>query len=200
MLVWPPRLFQRRPQAPPPIDPAEERAVACRLLPVARNVLVAPGTDGNDELLDLVQRLAPTDRTEILTPPNIAEAAIDGLLGRGFVIYDAAAAPRTGILILDRRLGWRVPSWQPLPEAFKTACRLLWTRLGYYTVQSGTVDQVHVENRLFSFEGRSIWVNTAYRDLPLPSPGERLRVLGMYSFLGSTLPVLHALTIEPAPD
>ena len=41
-----------------------------------------------------------------------------------------------------------------------------------------------------------VWVNVAYRGLPLPSPGERLRVLGMFSFLGSTLPVLHALRID----
>jgi hypothetical protein len=200
MLGWPPRLFQRRPQTAPIADPEEERAVARRLLPPARNVLVAPGREDAAELLALLYELAPAERTEVLTPPNIATEEIARLLARGFVVYDAAAAPRVGLLILDRRLGWRVPGWHPQPEAFKTACKLLWTRLGYYTVQTGTVAQVHAENRLFSFEGRAIWVNCAYRDLPLPTPGDRLRVLGMYSFLGSTLPVLHALSVEPARD
>ena len=200
MLDWPARLF-RRPELPPAVvDPDEERAVAERLTPLARSVLVAPGSEGADELLALAQRLAPARHTEILTPPDVGVDALRSLLAREFLVYDAAAAPRRGVLILDRRLGWRVPGWEPLPQAFKTAYRLLWTRLGYYSVLSGVVDVVHAENRVFSFCGRSTWVNVAYRQLPLPSPGERLQVLGMFTFLGSTLPVLHALAIEPADE
>lgn len=198
MLAWPARLFRRPEPLPDTVDPVEEQRVAARLLPVARSVLVAPGSDDAAELLSLTERLAPPRHTEVLTPPDVGVAVLQRLLAREFMVYDAAAAPRRGVLILDRRLGWRVPGWEPLPEAFKTAYRLLWTRLGYYTVQSGTVERIHAENRLFSFAGRAVWVNVAYRDLPLPSPGERLRVLGMFSFLGSTLPVLHALEIEPA--
>ncbi|HEY7063224.1 MAG TPA: hypothetical protein VII06_17235 [Chloroflexota bacterium] len=197
MLAWPPRLFRRAEPLPIAYDPVDERQVAERLLPVARQVLVAPGSDDPDELLGLVERLAPTGRTEVLTPPDVGVAALRRLLARQFTVYDAAAAPRRGLLILDRRLGWRVPGWEPLPEAFRSAYRLLWTRLGYYTAQAGEVAEVHPENHLFSFAGKSIWVNVAYRDLPLPRPGERLRVLGMFSFLGSTLPVLHALSIDP---
>jgi hypothetical protein len=200
MLAWPARLF-RRPEPPPPVvDPAEERRVAERLLPVARSVLVAPGSDDDGELLTLTYRLAPSRHTEVLTPPNIGVDELHTLLARDFVVYDAAAAPRRGVLVLDRRMGWRVPGWEPLPEAFKTAYRLLWTRLGYYTVQTGVVELVHADNHVFSFAGRSIWVNVAYRNLPMPSPGERVRVLGMFSFLGSTLPVLHALAIETADE
>jgi hypothetical protein len=196
MLAWPARLFRRPELAAPVVDPAEEQRVAEQLLPLARSVLVAPSSDDPTDLLALVERLAPARHTEILTPPDVSVPALRALLAREFVVYDAAAAPRSGLLILDRRLGWRVPGWEPIPQAFKTAYRLLWTRLGYYTVQTGTVDVVHAENRLFSFCGRSSFVNVAYRDLPLPSPGEHLRVLGMFSFLGSTLPVLHALTID----
>ena len=198
MLAWPPRLFSRRPAQPEPHDQDEERAVAERLLPLARQVLVAPGSDDPTELLGLVERLAPPKQTEVLTSSDVGAEILHRLLGRAFTIYDAAAAPHRGVLILDRRLGWRVPGWEPLPDAFTTACRLLWTRLGYYTVQSGIVAQVHPENRLFSFAGRAVWVNVAYRDLPLPAQGERLHVLGMFSCLGSTLPVLHALAVESA--
>jgi hypothetical protein len=66
-------------------------------------------------------------------------------------------------------------------------------------VLDGTVDAVHPENRMFSLAGRRHWINAAYRDLPLPATGERLRVLGMFSFLGSTVPLLHALRIEATP-
>ena len=200
MLAWPARLFRRPEPSPAAVDPVEEQQVAERLLPLARSALVAPGSDDPAELLALAERLAPPRHTEVLTPPDVGVDALRSLLAREFLVYDAAAAPRRGVLILDRRLGWRVPGWEPLPEAFKTAYRLLWTRLGYYTVQTGTVERVHAANRLFSFAGRSVWVNVAYRDLPLPAPGEQLRVLGMLSFLGSTLPVLHALEIERAHE
>ncbi|HLH21508.1 MAG TPA: hypothetical protein VK066_03240 [Chloroflexota bacterium] len=198
MLAWPTRLFRRPERSPVATDPEEERQVAERLLPLARSVLLAPGSDDPSALLALAERLAPVGHTEVLTPPDVGVEALRALLACKFLVYDAAAAPRRGVLILDRRLGWRVPGWEPLPDAFKTAYRLLWTRLGYYTVQTGTVEQVHAENRVFSFAGRATWVNVAYRDLPLPAPGERLRVLGMFSFLGSTAPVLHALAVEPA--
>jgi hypothetical protein len=200
MLAWPARLFRRAQPSAAAFDAAEEQQGAERLLPLARSVLVAPGRDDPGELLSLAERLAPARHTEVLTPPDVGPDALRRLLARQFVVYDAAAAPRHGVLILDRRLGWQVPGWEPLPEAFKTTYRLLWTRLGYYTTQTGTVEHVHAENRVFSFAGRSVWVNVAYRDLPLPTAGERLRVVGMFSFLGSTVPVLHALAIEPADE
>jgi hypothetical protein len=199
MLAWPLRPFRRAALIEAP-DPAAELAVAQRLLPVSRDVLVVPGVEGAGELLPIVERLAPAGYTEVLCPPETGVAAIRALLARQLVVHDAAPAPRRSALILDRRLGWWVPGWEPLVSAHATACRLLWNRLGYYTEQAGTVEAVHPENALFSLEGRSIWVNTAYRQLPLPKPGARVRVLGLFSYLGSTLPVLHALCIESVID
>ena len=184
----------------PPTDPAAERAVAERLLPGAREVLIAPGARGESESLDLVERLTPAARTEVICPPNAGADLIDRLLSRGCTVYDGSAVPATSILILDRRVGWRLPDWELLPAAFQTACRLSWTRLGYYTVLTGRVEETHSENALFRLAGRPIWVNTAYRGLPLPVPGDRLRILGLYSFLGSTVPIFHALRLDPAAD
>ena len=199
MPTWPLRRFRPRRITHVPVDPAEGERVSERLLPVAREVLAAPIGDGSEELLALVERLAPK-HTEILCPSKCPPTVIARLLGQGFVVYDSSAVSRSSVLVLDRRLGWRLPQWEPLPHAFRAAARLLWTRLGYYTVQTGRVEAVHPDNCLFSLHGRTHWVNTAYRDLPLPRPGEELRVLGMFSFLGSTLPVLHAIQIERAAD
>jgi len=198
MPVWPLRRF-RRAHPVPVVDPAEEEAAAHRLLPTAREVLVALGAAGASEALTLVGQFAPHARTEVLCTPSVEVQVVADLLARGCAVYDAAAAPKRTVLVLDRRLGWRLPPWEPLAHAFQTSYRLLWTRLGYYTVLEGTVDAVHPENRMFSLVGRRHWINAAYRDLPLPAPGERLRVLGMFSFLGSTVPLLHALRIEAAP-
>jgi hypothetical protein len=200
MLAWSTRLFRPRPQPPAPTDPDEERRVAERLLPRAGQVLVVPGREGRDEFLALIERLAPARRTEVLVPTDLSVETLLRLLAAGFILYDTAVTPRTGALVLDRRVGWRYPSWEPIRDAFTAACRLLWTRLGYYTVRTGTVEAVHPDNRLFTLDGRTGWVNVAYRDLPLPAPGDRLRVVGLYSFLGSTLPILHAIAIEPARD
>lgn len=200
MLAWSTRLFRPRPQPPAPIDPVEERRVAERLLPRAGQVLVVPGREGRDEFLALIERLAPARRTEVLVPTDLSVETLLRLLAAGFILYDTAVTPRSGALVLDRRVGWRYPSWEPIRDAFATACRLLWTRLGYYTVRTGTVEAVHPDNRLFTLDGRTGWVNSAYRNLPLPAPGDRLRVVGLYSFLGSTLPILHAIAIEPIRD
>jgi hypothetical protein len=78
------------------------------------------------------------------------------------------------------------------------AHRLLWTRIGQYSIQSGTVEEIHAENRLFSLRERPFWVNTAFRDLPFPPVGAEVRVVGLFSSLGGRLPMLHALRIEPA--
>jgi hypothetical protein len=196
--AWPLRRFRRAHQVAP-VDPIEEEAAAQRLLPTAREVLVALGAAGAAEMLQLVGQLAPHARTEILCAAGVDVQLVADLLARGCTVYDAAAAPNRTVLVLDRRLGWRLPPWEPLAHAFQTAYRLLWTRLGYYTFIEGTVDAVHPENRMFSLAGRRHWINAAYSDLPLPAVGEHLRVLGMFSYLGSTVPLLHALRIEAAP-
>ena len=67
----------RRQTLPPPSDPAAERAVAERLLPGAREVLIAPGARGASESLDLVERLTPAARTEVICPPSAAADLID---------------------------------------------------------------------------------------------------------------------------
>ena len=199
MPSWPLRPSTRRWTALLATDPAHELAVAKRLLPVAREVLAVPGAEGAAELLELLDRLAPPRRTEVLCPPETSPELIAWLVDHAFTVYDAAAAPQRSVLVLDRRLGWRLAPWEPLEAAFQTACRLLWTRLGYYTVRSGTVGEVHPENRLFTLAGQALWVNTGYRNLSLPQPGDQVRVLGLFSFVGTTQPILHALQIEPAP-
>lgn len=200
MLTWSRLATDRSHRQPPSGDPEAERAVAERLVPNAREVLVAPGAQGAELAFALVERPSTRGHADILCQPEASADLIARLLARGFVVYDTAAVSKHSVLVLDRRLGWRLPTWEPLTEPTQTAHRLLWTRLGYYTLQSGTVDSAHPENRLFAFRDRALWVNTAYRDLPLPRVGDRVRVLGMFSFLGSTLPILHALRIEAALD
>lgn len=196
---WSLRPF-RRPLAPEPADPATEAAVAARLLPHAREILVAIRPDGGGEAYDLALEAAPASRITVLAPPEVGAHVIERLLERGCVVQEASLALKRDVLVLDRRVGWRLQPWEPLANAFQIAHRLLWARLGYYTVQTGTVETVHAAERLFTFQGSQLWINAAYRDLPAPRPGERLRVLGLISYIGTGLPVLHALTIGPLPS
>jgi hypothetical protein len=172
--------------------------VAERLIPTARELLVVPGTTGAAEAIGLVEQLPLQGRTEVLCGPDAGPDLIERLLSRGFVVYDAAATLDHSVLVLDRRLGWRLPAWRPVAHAMSVTNRLLWTRIGQYSIQSGTVDAIHAENRLFSLRERPFWVNTAFRDLPFPAVGEEVRVVGLFSSLGGRLPMLHALRIEPA--
>ena len=195
---WPRLLFPHRPAAEP-TDPAAEAEVAARLAGRARELLLALGPARGGEALALVGRTAHPQRVEVLAPPEVEVELIERLLAHGCVVYEAALALQRDILVLDRRLGWRLQPWEPLPNAFQVAHRLLWARLGYYTVQHGTVETVHAAERLFLLEGSQLWINAAYRDLPAPAAGERVRVLGLISYSGTTLPVLHALRIAPLP-
>lgn len=190
----PPFLRSQPPE--PALDPDAERAAADRLLPNAREVLLLPGRSGAAEALAFVERLSPRGRVEILCGPDAGPEMIGRLLGRGFVVYDAAASLDHSLLILDRRLGWKLPTWEPVERAMPVAHRLLWTRIGQYSVQAGTVDQTHAENRLFNLRDQPYWINTAYRDLPLPGAGDEVRVIGLFSSLGGRLPILHALQID----
>jgi hypothetical protein len=197
MSPWSPRAFRPARLEEPLADPAAEQAVAERLLATAREVLLVPGKTGAGDAVALVERQAVQAHTEVLCGPEAGADLIDRLLSRGFTVYDAAAAPDHSVLVLDRRLGWRIPPWEPLSGARSVAHRLLWTRLGQYSLQSGTVDAVHPENRLFSLRELPFWVNTAYRDLALPNRGEAVRVVGLFSSLGGRIPMLHALRIDP---
>src|SRR5262245_33177523 len=196
LLAWPRRALGAA-SLPPSYDPVAEATVAERLLPLAREVLFAPGAEEAEDALALVERLAPAGHTEVLCPPQVDAELVARLLGRQFVVYDAAAAPKRSVLVLDRRLGWRLPDWEPLAHAFQTTYRLLWTRLGYYTVLTGTVTQVHAAEHLFGLEGRKLWVNVAHRGLPLPESGAALRIVGMFSFVTAGFTLFHALRIEP---
>ncbi len=198
MAPWSPRAFLLARPQDLGTEPDAERAVATRLVPTARELLVVPGSSGAAEVLGLVERLPVRGRTEVLCGPDAGPDLIAGLLERGFVVYDAAATLDHSVLVLDRRLGWRLPAWQPLSHAMSVAHRLLWTRIGQYSLQSGTVEAIHAENRLFSLRERPFWVNTAFRDLPLPAVGDEVRVVGLFSSLGGRLPMLHALRIDPA--
>jgi hypothetical protein len=189
--------FLRTHTEEPAPDPAAERAVADRLLPNAREVLLLPGKAGAGEALALVERLTPRGRVEILCGPEAGAGLIARMLTRGFVVYDAAATLDHSLLILDRRLGWKLPAWEQLDKAMPVAHRLLWTRIGQYSLQTGIVDAVHAENHLFNLRDQPFWVNTAFRDLPLPTPGDAVRVIGLFSSLGGRLPMLHALHIDP---
>jgi hypothetical protein len=195
---WPKQLFTRRPTVEL-VDPEAEAAVAAGLLPRAREVLLALGARRGHDALPLLERARP-QRVEVLAPPETEVALLERLLDHGYTVYEAALALDRDILVLDRRVGWRLTPWEPLPNAFLLTHRLLWTRLGYYTVYRGVVDAVHPAERLFTCADSQLWVNAAYRDLPLPGPGERVRVVGLISYIGTTLPVLHALRIAPLPD
>jgi hypothetical protein len=195
---WPKQLFTRRP-AVDPVDPDAEAAVAAELLPRAREILLALGAPRGRDAMPLLERARP-QRVEVLAPPETEVALLERLLDRGYAVYEAALALDRDILVLDRRVGWRLTPWEPLPNAFLLTHRLLWTRLGYYTVHCGVVDTVHPAERLFTCAGSQLWVNAAYRDLSLPQCGERVRVVGLISYIGTTLPVLHALRIAALPD
>jgi len=98
-----------------------------------------------------------------------------------------AVIPKSSFLILDRDIGWQVPSLRQLVDPFSLSCRLLWSRMGAVVSVQGTVAERH-ENfiRLHQGGGHYLWL--CLGDVPTPAglqPDTDILVLGIYSFLGS---------------
>ncbi len=141
----------------------------------------------------LTDRPGAAGQIQVLCHEFQETAYLLSLLRLGFQVCDADI-PEEMLLILDRRVGYRLPDWTALTAPFDLACRLLWGRTGAYTRLTGTVTSVQ------QGRDRSFWLLTltghehvriAWHDSQRPKAGESITVLGRHSFiLGSSLPML----------
>ncbi len=115
------------------------------------------------------------------------------LLRLGFQVF-AAEIPGEMLIFLDRHRGYRLPAWEPLPQPFDLACRLLWARTGVFTRLAGRVASVEAG------QGAAFWLLTltghahvriAWRQDDCPQVGETVTVLGHQHFtLAASFPPL----------
>lgn len=157
-------------------------------------ILLATHTPIEGELWDtLVARPSRVKAAEVLIQHVFDASYVVKMLDAGFSVYEAIL-PDGDLIFLDRKQGYRLPGWEPVPNPFSTACDLAWRRMGYYVCVRGTVGMV-TGSRLMQIKERDgLWfsVQPAVR---LPNVGERVTILAYRPFIDIGLLLLDAAAL-----
>jgi len=120
------------------------------------------------------------------------------MLDAGFSVYEALF-PDDDVIFMDRKLGYRLPDWEPLPNPFAAACDLAWRRMGYYVCVRGTVALV-TDSRLMQLQEREQLWFSVQPDVRLPDVGEHVTILAHHPFIDIGILLLDAAAIWTETD
>ena len=176
------------------LKPARIPQAAVARIPEANEILIGTHTRIASELWDALMAQRPRLHPADLLIREVFDAEyVLQMIEAGFRVYEAALPPDDQIF-LDRELGYRLPNWEPLPDAFAQASRLSWTRLGYYTCLAGTVTIITETGLMKVVERDHLWFSVKQVE-PLPNVGERVTILANRPFLDVETPLLDVITI-----
>ncbi len=106
---------------------------------ITREVLVCCPVDPPNGWVDHLRALVPPAvRLEFQCSPATGTRVILALLNHGHQVFEGEVPPHAQI-IFDRRHGFRLPEWTPIPDAFGAACQLTWSRTAAFGRLHGTV-------------------------------------------------------------
>jgi len=167
-------------------------------IPRAHEILLATHTPIEDKLWDaLVARSwgSGVKPAEVLIQNVFDAAYVLKMVDAGFSVYEAML-PDDDLIFLDRKLGYRLPGWEPAPNPFSAACDLAWRRMGYYVCMRGTVALV-TDSRLMQLQEREqLWFKVQ-PDVRLPDVGERVTILAHHPFIDIGILLLDAVALAP---
>ena len=104
------------------------------------------------------------------------------MLEAGFTVYEAQL-PAENLIFLDRDQGYRLATWEPLPDPFTVACQLAWRRTGTYTCIRDTVTLVSDSQILMKVkEHHYLWFSLRHVT-QAPRIGERVKILTYHPFM-----------------
>lgn len=114
----------------------------------------------------------------------------------GMQVYQARI-PDEDLIFLDRRLGFHLPNWEPVANAFSRACRLQWARVGIYMHTRDTVARITDSWLMQVKSSPHLWFNLRNLEA-LPPIGEQVTILANGSFLDTATPLLDVVAIWQA--
>jgi len=165
-------------------------------IPRVHEILLAIHTPIQDELWDVLVARPPGVRPAGVLIRNVFDAAyVLKMLDAGFSVYEAML-PDDDLIFLDRKLGYRLPDWEPAPNPFSMACDLAWRRMGYYVCMRGTVALV-TDSRLMQLQEREQLWFSVQPDVRLPDVGERVTILAHHPFIDIGILLLDAVALAP---
>jgi hypothetical protein len=166
----------------------------------ARDVLVCfPGHLPDGLADDLRGLVSPVIQLEFQCPPWTAPEVILTPLNKGHHVFEGEALPEV-LVFFDRRYGYRLPDWSPLPDPFTLACRLAWKRTAAFVQVQGTVAEVtarpEVDFALVRLAENPHLRLSVPRRLGVPLPGATVSLLGRHDFrFGMDVPLLECVAI-----
>ena len=165
-------------------------------VPRVYEILLAVHTFFADDLWDALVARPPRVKAAEVLIQNVFDADyVVKMLDAGFSVYEALL-PGDDLIFLDRKQGYRLPGWEPLPDPFSAACNLAWRRMGYYVCVRGAVGMV-TDSRLMQIKEREqLWFNVQ-PDVRLPDVGERVTILAHHPFIDIGMLLLDAVAILP---
>ena len=164
------------------------------LISQAREIILAIYTPLEDELQNMLHScVLRNSSVRVLVPQNFDACAIVKMLDAGFAVFDAVFL-RDNLIFLDRKQGYRLPTWESVSDPFSRACDLLWRRVGYYVCIRDRVAQIRDSRMVKMVRWDHVWLNMSHVAL-LPYEGESLRVLANGPFFASETPLLDVVAI-----
>ncbi|MBI2862053.1 MAG: hypothetical protein HYX89_04465 [Chloroflexi bacterium] len=174
-----------------------------RYLAEAREVIIAVEGGLSGDLLAALKGREKTETIILLREPETLDH-LKELIAAGFHVFSAAIPKGPGHIILDRRQGYRLPSWEEIPDVRREAHRLLWRRTAYFDAIQGTVERTEGGRAfiLAEFPNFRIFLSRESPALVLPPVGQRLQIAVCFPFGASLLPpyLLYALEISSSAD
>ena len=168
-------------------------------IPRAYEILLAVRTCFADDLWNALVARAPSVKAAEVLIPNVFDASYGvKMLDAGFSVYETML-PDDDLIFLDRKLGYRLPDWEPLPNPFSAACDLAWRRIGYYVCVRGTVGMVADSHLMQIKEREQLWFSVQ-PDVRLPDVGERVTILAHHPFIDTGILLLDAAAIWTETD
>lgn len=182
----------------PPID---DPLAALEALAQARDILLALNDCLPEWLWDRLLQCPGQGKEVIILFDSFRDVDYLEALHQAKARLYEAVLPKSSFLILDRDIGWQVPSLQRLVDPFSLSCRLLWSRMGAVISVQGSVTDLR-ENFIRLHRGGSHYLWVSLGNLAIPAgqqPDRDIAVLGIYSFLSSWYnPIVSPLKITVA--
>lgn len=169
----------------PPLASQERRGAILD----AKEVILVLGDRLPAEVEEWLSERTQPSTVNVLCPGDFPDAEyLLELAERDYQLFDAFVHGET-LLFLDRKRGYRLPSWEGVAGAFSLACALMWKRWGSYCRPVGTVSELPPGSRLFKlWVSERLWMWVMWpRDHEMPLFGSRVKVLGIDSWLGQSI-------------
>jgi hypothetical protein len=147
------------------------------------------------------QRL-PGERVAFQCARGARLESILALLEADHPVFEIGGDAQDTQLLIDRRHGFLLPTWTPVPDPFGAACRLAWSRTAAFVAVNGTVaaldDELACDFVIMRLTENPYLRLSVSRSIATPVIGQAVTCLGRHDFhYGPDMPLLDCVGLFP---